>query len=108
MFPNGLRLVSTDGTKGEFMTLRNIGFAGAGLLLIGLFVPIASMPMVGNINLMVGGLSVPSLCLLALAGLRPNYIWQQVDDQFYTAKSVPSEWKPGNAQATITEVEFEA
>jgi hypothetical protein len=39
--------------------------------------------------------------------LRPNYIWQQEQDQFYTAKSVPSEWKSGNATATITEIEFE-
>lgn len=38
--------------------------------------------------------------------LRPNYIWQQESGQFYTAKSVPSEWKEGNAKATITEVKF--
>jgi len=38
--------------------------------------------------------------------LRPNYIWQQESGQFYTAKSVPSEWKEGNAKATITELKF--
>ncbi|MEO6389351.1 MAG: hypothetical protein ABIT16_02465 [Croceibacterium sp.] len=38
--------------------------------------------------------------------LRPNYIWQQEGDQFYAAKAVPSEWKEGNAKATITEVKF--
>ena len=38
--------------------------------------------------------------------LRPNYIWQQEGDHFYTAKTVPSEWKEGNAKAMITEVEF--
>lgn len=39
--------------------------------------------------------------------LRPNYIWQQEDGKFYTAKSVPSEWKVGNAKAEIVSVEFE-
>lgn len=38
--------------------------------------------------------------------LRPNYIWQQEQGQFYSAKSVPSEWKTGKATATITEIEF--
>ena len=39
--------------------------------------------------------------------LRPNYIWQQESDRFYTAKMVPSEWSEGNARATITEIEFD-
>ncbi len=39
--------------------------------------------------------------------LRPNYIWQQESGQFYTAKTVPSEWKEGNARATITDIEFD-
>lgn len=38
--------------------------------------------------------------------LRPNYIWQNERDKFYTAKSVPSEWAEGKATATITKVEF--
>lgn len=38
--------------------------------------------------------------------LRPNYIWQNEADRFYTAKSVPSEWAEGKATATITEIEF--
>jgi hypothetical protein len=38
--------------------------------------------------------------------LRPNYVWQDASDKFYSAKSVPSEWKTGSASATITEIEF--
>lgn len=39
--------------------------------------------------------------------LRPNYIWQQERDRFYTAKNVPSEWSEGSARATITDIEFD-
>lgn len=38
--------------------------------------------------------------------LRPHYIWQQEADKFWQAKNVPSEWAPGKASATITDVEF--
>jgi hypothetical protein len=38
--------------------------------------------------------------------LRPNYIWQNEPDKFYSAKSVPTEWKEGQATATITDIEF--
>jgi hypothetical protein len=38
--------------------------------------------------------------------LRPNYIWQDEPGKFYTAKSVPSEWKAGKVTATITDIEF--
>ena len=38
--------------------------------------------------------------------LRPNYIAQQERGQFWSAKSVPTEWQTGRATATITEIEF--
>lgn len=38
--------------------------------------------------------------------LRPNYIWQEEADKFYSAKNVPSEWATGKATATITNIEF--
>ena len=38
--------------------------------------------------------------------LRPNYIWQQEKGHFYTADSVPSEWKVGSVSANITNIEF--
>lgn len=38
--------------------------------------------------------------------LRPNYIWQNEPDRFYTAKAVPTEWAEGKATATITDIEF--
>lgn len=39
--------------------------------------------------------------------LKPGYIWQMEPRKFYQAKSVPSEWKPGNAEAKITSIHFE-
>lgn len=39
--------------------------------------------------------------------LKPGYIWQQERGRFYTAKSVPSEWKEGAAEARIVEVRFQ-
>jgi hypothetical protein len=39
--------------------------------------------------------------------LKPGYIWQQERGKFYTAKSIPSEWKEGAAEAKITEIRFE-
>jgi hypothetical protein len=38
--------------------------------------------------------------------LRPNYIWQQEPNRFFTASSIPSEWAEGRATATITDIEF--
>lgn len=38
--------------------------------------------------------------------LRPNYIYQNDPEKFWTAKNVPTEWQAGNATASITEVEF--
>jgi hypothetical protein len=37
--------------------------------------------------------------------LKPGYIWQIERGKFMTAKSVPSEWSDGNAEARITRVE---
>ncbi|MGO9620072.1 MAG: hypothetical protein ACLPT6_01535 [Desulfobaccales bacterium] len=39
--------------------------------------------------------------------LKPGYIWQLEPRKFYQGKSVPSEWKPGNAEAKITSIHFE-
>ena len=39
--------------------------------------------------------------------LKPGYIWQMEPRRFFQAKSVPSEWKPGNAEAKITSIHFE-
>lgn len=39
--------------------------------------------------------------------LKPGYIWQSERGKFYSAKSVPSEWKEGKAHAEITSIEFE-
>lgn len=38
--------------------------------------------------------------------LRPNYVWSGKSDEFYTAKSLPSEWKSGAATASIVDIEF--
>lgn len=42
---------------------------GAGLLVIALFLPIVTMPMVGNVTLMANGTNLAALALLALAGI---------------------------------------
>lgn len=39
--------------------------------------------------------------------LKPGYIWQQERGKFYTAKSVPSEWHEGAAEAKIVEIRFQ-
>lgn len=39
--------------------------------------------------------------------LKPGYIWQQERGKFYVAKSVPTEWKEGAAEARIVEIRFE-
>jgi len=38
--------------------------------------------------------------------LKPNYTYQIEKDKFYTSKTVPSEWKAGNAEIKITEIKF--
>jgi hypothetical protein len=38
--------------------------------------------------------------------LKPNYIWQLERGKFYSAKSVPSEWKEGAAEIQITDIRF--
>jgi hypothetical protein len=39
--------------------------------------------------------------------LRPGYIWQLEDDKFIRVENVPDEWKVGNADIKVTEVDFE-
>lgn len=38
--------------------------------------------------------------------LRPGYIWQMEQGKFYAAKQVPSEWKEGSIDASITDIRF--
>ncbi len=38
--------------------------------------------------------------------LKPGYIWQMEQGKFYTAKQVPSEWKEGSIDASITDIRF--
>lgn len=38
--------------------------------------------------------------------LKPGYIWQLEKDKFYPAEQVPSEWKEGSIDASITEIRF--
>lgn len=49
------------------MTKRNLAFAGAGALTIGLFLPIVTMPFIGTVNLFNNGTNWIALGLLALA-----------------------------------------
>ncbi|XEG73334.1 hypothetical protein QA447_03545 [Pseudomonas sp. abacavir_1] len=38
--------------------------------------------------------------------LKPGYIWQLEKGKFYTAKSIPSEWEEGAAEAKIVQIRF--
>jgi hypothetical protein len=38
--------------------------------------------------------------------LKPGYVWQMEKNKFYSAKSVPSEWKEGAVDIQITEIRF--
>jgi len=38
--------------------------------------------------------------------LKPGYIWQHESGKFYSAKHVPSEWKPGAVTAKVTYIKF--
>ncbi|AIQ11943.1 hypothetical protein [Paenibacillus durus] len=38
--------------------------------------------------------------------LKPNYTFQLDSDHFYTAKTVPKEWKAGNAEIKVTRIKF--
>lgn len=49
------------------MTKQHLAFAGAAILIVGLFVPIVSMPIVGNVHLLMNGRSIPGLIILGLA-----------------------------------------
>lgn len=38
--------------------------------------------------------------------LRPGYIWQMEQGKYYTAKQIPSEWKEGSIESSITDIRF--
>ncbi len=38
--------------------------------------------------------------------LKPGYVWQMESGKFYSAKSVPSEWKEGSVDAKVTDIRF--
>lgn len=54
---------------GFVMDKQKVGYLGAGLLVAGLFLPIVTMPIVGNITLMANGTNLAALTLLVLAGI---------------------------------------
>lgn len=40
--------------------------------------------------------------------LKPGYVWTMEAGKFYTAKSVPTEWKEGSVEVEISEIKFAA
>ena len=38
--------------------------------------------------------------------LKPNYIWEAGEGNYYTVENIPSEWETGNAVAKITDIEI--
>jgi hypothetical protein len=51
------------------MTNRNLIFAGSGLLAVGLFLPIVTLPILGTVNLFGNGGNLNAIALLVLAAL---------------------------------------
>jgi hypothetical protein len=51
-------------------------------------------------------ISLTSFTLGKRGPLRPGYIWELKRGTFYTAKSIPTEWKSGAAEARITDLDF--
>ncbi|MEX2363248.1 MAG: hypothetical protein WD597_06470 [Balneolaceae bacterium] len=39
--------------------------------------------------------------------LKPNYIWQNDQNKYFTIDNVPDEWKAGSVTAEITEISFQ-
>ena len=51
------------------MNNKTTAFIGAGLLVVGLFVPVVTLPFVGSVSLFANGTNILAYLLLALAGL---------------------------------------
>jgi hypothetical protein len=51
------------------MDRQKLGYLGGGLLVAGLFLPIVTLPIVGNVTLMANGTNLAALSLLILAGI---------------------------------------
>lgn len=51
------------------MTNRNLAFAGAALLIGGLFAPIVTLPFLGNVNLFNNGTSITALMIVVVAAI---------------------------------------
>lgn len=51
------------------MNNKNFAFAGAALLFVGLFMPIVSLPIVGNVNLFNNGSNITAIGIAVLAGI---------------------------------------
>lgn len=59
------------------MNNKMMGFVGVGLLVVGLFVPIATMPFLGSVTLMSNGYNGVALSLLLLAMLSGYLLWSE-------------------------------
>ncbi|MWV27478.1 hypothetical protein [Aurantiacibacter rhizosphaerae] len=75
------------------MNNKMLGFAGSALLIAGLFLPIASLPFVGNITLMSYGFNVVAVGLLILGLLSGLFVWANRRDVLI--------WTGGAALATL-------
>lgn len=70
------------------MNNKTLGFAGAGLLVVGLFLPVASVPFLGTVTLMSVGLNWLAFALLALAVLSAVMVARdRLDDLIWTGSA---------------------
>jgi hypothetical protein len=62
------------------MDKKTMGFAGAGLLIVGLFLPIATLPFLGSITLMSNSFNIVAIGLLLLGLLSGFLVWAERRD----------------------------
>lgn len=75
------------------MNNKMIGFAGAGLLIVGLFVPIATLPFLGSVTMMSNGFNIVASSLLVLGLVSGFLVWADRRDAVV--------WTGGSALLTV-------
>ena len=62
------------------MNLKLLASLGAGLIIVGLFLPIATLPLIGSITLMSNGFTIVAIGLLILGLMSGFFVWAERRD----------------------------